>query len=151
MSFYYNVSKHNEEKAIRRFEVNESNLEDSDHLKKFSWIYPIICLNAKPTNEKIEDIFKENFNPKILELIKRDYFNIKVEKEKENESENEEEKEKEKEKEKKNYDIRKIKLLIFLLTTNSSDNENSDKVKIKLIFIIYFYHYFYFILIFIFN
>lgn len=109
MSFYYNLSKHNEEKLIRRFEINESNLEDSDHLKKFSWIYPVICLNAKVTNEKIENIFRENFNPKLLELIKKDYFQV------ENEGE-------------KSYDMRKIKILIFLLTTNTNTNENSDKV-----------------------
>jgi hypothetical protein len=108
MSFYYNVSKHAEEKNIRRFEVNETNFEDSDFLKKFSWIYPIISFNAKITDEKIENIFKENFNPKILDLLKKEYFKI----------DNGE----------TTYDIRKIKLLIFLLTTNSSESGNSDKV-----------------------
>ena len=90
MSFYFSISKHIEEKAIRRFEVNETNFEDSDFLKKFSWIYPIISFNAKITDLKIESIFKENFNPKILDLIKKDYFK----------AENAE----------TSYDIRKIKL-----------------------------------------
>lgn len=118
MSFYYNISKHNEERAIRRFEVNETNIEDSDHLKKFSWIYPSICLNAKVTKEKIENIFKENFSPKMLELIKKDYFQI------ENDGE-------------KIYNIRKINLLIFLLTTSSADSENSDKVKNSINYLIF--------------
>ena len=108
-SLYYQLSIHPEERAIRRFEINETNFDESEHLKKFSWIYPIICLNAQITNEKIENIFKENFNPKILQFIQKDYFQV------ENEGD-------------KAYDIRKIKILIFLLTTNANELDYSDKV-----------------------
>lgn len=108
-NFYFQISKYNEENSIRRFEIEETNLDESNHLKKFSWIYPIICLDAQVTNEKIEGIFKDNFNPTILKFIRRDYFQITNE-------------------EVKSFDLKKIKILIFLLTTNASDLNYSDKV-----------------------
>ena len=114
MSFYYNLSKHAEERAIRKFEIDATNLEESDYLKKFAWVYPIICLNAKVNNKKIENIFKENFDPQILKLIAKEYFKRTNE---------------DGEPKSGDYDIRKIRILILLLTSNSFESDVSDKVR----------------------
>ena len=105
-----------EERQIRRFEMTDLiNQDSSEYLKKFSWVYPLICVDSDnlTADSAIENIFKDNFNLKILKFVQNgNYF-------------------------KKNingntiYDLNKIRILIFLLTTNTNDVNYSDKVIFK--------------------
>lgn len=105
-----------EERQIRRFEMSDLiNQDNSEYLKKFSWIYPLICVDTDESSADaaIENIFKENFNMKILKFIQNgEYFKKQVDG-------------------KTVYDLKKIRILIFLLTSNNNEFEYSDKVKIK--------------------
>lgn len=114
MSSYLLESKYVEERQIRRFELtNLINSDNSEFLKKFSWIYPMICFDSDSFNAEsnIENILKDNFNPDLFKLIKNgNYFKC--------ESHG-----------KTIYDIQKIRILVFLLTTNSNEVNYSDKVN----------------------
>lgn len=115
MSSYITASKYIEEGQIRRFEMtNIINIDNSECLKKFSWIYPMICVDSDNFNAdtNIENIFNENFNTKILKLIQNgNYFKFEYNG-------------------KQVYDIKKLRILVFLLTTNTNEMNYSDKVII---------------------
>ncbi len=113
LSEYLSGTNYLEERQIRRFEMNDMiNQDNSEFLKKFAWVYPMMCFDSDDTtsNENIENIFRENFNLKILKFIQNSDYLKKIVNEK------------------KVYDFRKIRILIFMLTTNSNENDYSDKV-----------------------
>ncbi len=118
LSSYLSGTNYLEERQIRRFEITDLiNQDNSEYLKKFSWIYPLICVDSDEStaDTAIENLFKENFNTRILKFIKNgNYFKKVVAA-------------------KTVYDLKKIRILIFLLTTTDSkqdhDVDYSDKVN----------------------
>jgi len=113
LSSYAAGTVYQEERQIRIFEmVDMINQDNSEYLKKFSWIYPLICVDSEESSadSAIENIFKENFNLRILKFIQiGDFFKKEVDG-------------------KSFYDLKKIRILIFLLTTNNNEINYSDKV-----------------------
>lgn len=113
LSSYLAGTKFMEERMIRRFETTDLiNQDNSEYLKKFSWISPMICFDSEEASAQsfIEAVFKENFNVRVLRFIQKgDYFKRQVDG-------------------KSVYDLKKIRILIFLLTTNNNEVNYSDKV-----------------------
>lgn len=114
LSSYLAGTVYLEERLIRRFEMADLiNQDNSEYLKKFSWIYPLICVDSEESSADtaIENVFKENFNLRIVKFIQNgSYFKKDVEG-------------------KLVYDLKKIRILVFLLTTNNNEVNYSDKVN----------------------
>lgn len=114
LSAYLSGTVYLEERQIRRFEIADLiNQDNSEYLKKFSWIYPMICIDSDDltADTAIENIFRENFNLRILKFIQKgDYFKKLING-------------------KAIYDLRKIRILVFLITTNTNEVNYSDKVN----------------------
>lgn len=67
-----------EERQIRRLEMTDLiNQDSAEYLKKFNWIYPLICIDTDESSSEsfIDNVFKENFNFRILKFLQNeDYF-----------------------------------------------------------------------------